>query len=47
MCELIVKLVYDEMNIRRCIRKSIAVHVGMSCDGDTVVVMEGVVMEIL
>ena len=26
MYELIVKLVCDEMNIRRCIKKSIAVH---------------------
>ena len=26
MCELIVKLVCDEMNIRRCTKKSIAVH---------------------
>ena len=27
MCELIVKLVCGEMNIRRCIKKSIAVHI--------------------
>ena len=26
MCELIAKLVCDEMNIRRCIKKSIAVQ---------------------
>ena len=32
MCELIVKLVYDEMNIRRCIKKSIAVQIEKQTD---------------